>query len=46
MVSKAVVIKLLKFMLIGIGGTAIDFGVTFLLKEKAKINKYLANSIG
>lgn len=33
-------------MLIGIGGTSIDFGITYLLKEKVKINKYIANSIG
>jgi putative flippase GtrA len=46
MISKAVVIKLLKFMLIGIFATAIDFGLTYLLKEKVRINKYLANSIG
>jgi len=46
MISEAVIVKLLKYMLIGIGATAIDFGLTFLLKEKAKINKYIANSIG
>lgn len=46
MIPEVVLIKLLKFMLIGIGGTAIDFGITFLLKEKAKVNKYIANSIG
>ena len=46
MIPEAVVYKLIKFMLVGIGGTAIDFGITYLLKEKAKINKYVANSIG
>lgn len=46
MIPEAAIIKLMKFMLIGIGGTAIDFGITYLLKEKVKINKYLANSIG
>jgi putative flippase GtrA len=46
MISEAIVYKLLKFMLIGIGGTSIDFGITYLLKEKVKINKYIANSIG
>jgi putative flippase GtrA len=46
MLSEAIVTKLLKYMLIGIGGTALDFGLTYLLKEKAKINKYVANSIG
>ena len=46
MISEVIVYKLIKFMLVGIGGTAIDFGITYLLKEKAKINKYIANSIG
>ncbi|PJB11805.1 MAG: glycosyl transferase family 2 [Flavobacteriales bacterium CG_4_9_14_3_um_filter_40_17] len=46
MVSEAIVYKLFKFMLVGIGGTTIDFGITYLLKEKVKINKYIANSIG
>ncbi len=46
MISEAIVYKLLKFMLVGIGGTSIDFGITYLLKEKVKLNKYVANSIG
>jgi putative flippase GtrA len=46
MISEAIVYKLIKFMLVGIGGTAIDFGITYLLKEKAKLNKYISNSIG
>ena len=46
MISEAIVYKLIKFMLVGIGGTAIDFGITYFLKEKVKINKYIANSIG
>ncbi len=46
MISEAIVYKLLKFMLIGIGGTSIDFGITYLLKENVKLNKYIANSIG
>lgn len=46
MITETIIIKLLKFMLIGVGGTIIDFGITYLLIEKAKINKYLANSVG
>ena len=46
MIPETVLITLLKFILIGIGGTVIDFGITFLLKEKAKVDKYLANSSG
>jgi putative flippase GtrA len=39
-------IKFFKFGIVGVSGTAIDFGVTYALKEWAKLNKYLANSIG
>lgn len=37
--------KFLKFGIVGVSGTAIDFGFTWLLKEKLKLNKYLANGI-
>ncbi|MGG9961812.1 GtrA family protein [Ferruginibacter sp. SUN106] len=37
---------LLKFGIVGIGGMVIDFGVTWLCKEKIKLNKYLSNSLG
>ena len=39
-------IKFLKFGLVGASGLAVDFGLTFLLKERLKLNKYIANSIG
>jgi putative flippase GtrA len=39
-------LKFLKFGLVGLSGTLVDFGTTYLLKEKAKIHKYLANSCG
>lgn len=35
-----------KFALVGTSGLIIDFGSTFLLKEKCSFNTYLANSIG
>lgn len=38
--------KILKFSVIGFSGLVVDFGVTSLLKEKAKVNKYVANSSG
>lgn len=38
--------KFLKFGIVGVSGTAVDFGVTYSLKEWAKLNKYVANSIG
>jgi putative flippase GtrA len=38
--------RFLKFGLVGLSGMVIDFGVTWLCKEKIKLNKYLANSAG
>ena len=38
--------QLLKFALVGITGMGLDFGTTWLLKEKIKINKFLANAAG
>jgi len=38
--------RFLKFGLVGFTGIFIDFGITFLLKEKVKIQKYIANSCG
>jgi putative flippase GtrA len=40
------ILKFLKFCAVGFSGMAIDFGITWLLKEKLKINKYIANSCG
>ena len=37
---------LLKFGVVGISGTIIDFGATWLLKEVLKVAKNLSNSIG
>lgn len=39
-------LKFLKFCTVGFSGLAIDFGITYLTKEKLKFNKYLANSLG
>ena len=39
-------VRLLKFGLVGISGMLVDFGLTWLCKEKLKWNRYLANSIG
>ncbi|MFT6136193.1 MAG: putative flippase GtrA [Cyclobacteriaceae bacterium] len=32
--------------MVGFSGLAIDFGVTYLCKEKLKLNQYLSNSAG
>ena len=38
--------KFLKFGLVGMSGLFLDFGVTYLAKEKLRWNQYLANSLG
>ncbi|MBA3284770.1 MAG: GtrA family protein [Nitrosopumilus sp.] len=40
------IVKLTRFALVGFTGMVLDFGITFLLKEKGKIQKYIANTIG
>jgi putative flippase GtrA len=46
MIDEMLLWKFLKFCMVGTSGMIIDFGTTWLLKEKAKVNKYLANSTG
>ena len=38
--------KFLKFGVVGLSGTAIDFFFTWLCKEKLRWNKFISNSIG
>jgi putative flippase GtrA len=38
--------QFLRFCLVGAFGLLIDFGLTYLVKEKMKMNKYVANGIG
>ena len=40
------IFKLVKFTIVGFFGLFIDFGLTFICKEKLGLNRYLANSIG
>ena len=40
------ILKFLKFCVVGFSGMVVDFGVTWLCKEKFKWNKYVSNSIG
>jgi putative flippase GtrA len=39
-------LKFLKFGVVGLTGMVIDFSITFLLKEKLKIHRYIASSTG
>jgi putative flippase GtrA len=38
--------RFFKFGAVGLSGMAIDFSVTWLCKEKLRLNKYIANSTG
>jgi putative flippase GtrA len=46
MVDSLLISKFLKFCVVGASGMLIDFGITWLLKERIKVNKYVANSTG
>jgi putative flippase GtrA len=46
MIDSILISKFLKFCIVGSSGMVIDFGTTWLLKERARINKYVANSTG
>lgn len=38
--------KFIKFGIVGFTGVFVDFGITYLAKEKLHIQKYIANAIG
>ncbi len=40
------ILKFLKFGLVGFTGLVIDFGITWICKEKLNLNKYVANGFG
>ena len=39
-------LQFIKFCVVGGTGVVVDFGITFLFKEKLKLNKYIDNSLG
>jgi len=41
-----ILLKFFKFCTVGGSGVIIDFGITYLFKDKLNLNKYLSNSIG
>ena len=45
-IDKLFILKFLKFGVVGFSGVFVDFGITWLFKEKVKLNKYLSNAIG
>lgn len=46
MFSPDLLFKFCRFFFVGFAGAAMDFSFTFLLKEKAKIHKLIANAFG
>ena len=45
-INHELIFKFLRFGLVGATGVAVDFTVTYFFKEKVRINKFLANSLG
>lgn len=41
-----IILKFLKYCIVGFSGMSIDFSTTWILKEKVKTNRYVANSVG
>ncbi len=39
-------LKIFKFGIVGASGVVVDFGITWLLKERLQMNKYVANTTG
>jgi putative flippase GtrA len=39
-------LKLIKFSVVGFSGLLLDFGLTWWLKEKMAVNRYIANTLG
>lgn len=46
MIDSTLIVKFLKFCVVGCSGMVVDFGTTWLCKEKIGWNKYLSNSLG
>lgn len=44
--DKLLIYKFLKFAVVGFSGLFVDFGITYVCKEKIKINKYVSNAMG
>ena len=39
-------LRFIRFGIVGAGGMVVDFGITWLCKEKLRWNKYVSNSLG
>ena len=46
LLTKSMLYKFIKFGIVGFSGVFIDFGITYLLRDKVKIQQFVANAIG
>lgn len=44
--ANELILKFLKFALVGFSGVFVDFGITWVGRERMKLNQYAANSAG
>lgn len=45
-ISITILVKFIKFIVVGVNGMIVDFTATYFVKDKLQWNKYLANTIG
>lgn len=45
-ITEALIYKFLRFGVVGVSGTMLDFGITYMSKEVFKTSKYIANALG
>ncbi|MFA6950095.1 MAG: GtrA family protein [Lentimicrobiaceae bacterium] len=46
MLTADTALKFIKFGVVGFSGVFVDFAITYLCKEKLKIQKYISNALG
>jgi putative flippase GtrA len=44
--EEEIFVKFIKFGFVGLSGLFVDFGITWISKEKIKIQKYISNALG
>ncbi|MDI6766414.1 MAG: GtrA family protein [Bacteroidota bacterium] len=44
--STEFILKFIRFGVVGVSGVFVDFGITYILKELFRLNKYISNSTG
>ncbi len=45
-ISQGIISKFIKFGIVGFSGLFVDFGITYVFKEKVKFQKYFSNALG